>query len=467
MKNNIHILQVSLLILIIYCLAFISINYFPTAIFEDDVYFYFQIAKNILDLKQSTFDSISITNGYHPLWMIILTIIASPLKLFGFENTTFYSASFIFSGCLVWSLILLHLRSSALLLGGVLALYCGLCMETPLAALILIIIIKKVLNKQPISIYVYFLVFTRIDMLIALIPLLFIKNIKNKKNIIVAIILGIASVSLYHFLITDYPYSISSFIKSNNSIHSSIFEKFSENISSAGNIYRYSVLIIINILVIYAIYKKNIYYQKDTLIMWIMIILSSNIFVISHTFVSSVRDWYFTPSLIPILYLWSYVYIEKKLLFSNIYLKLFSKYSLNIVSLIGVILYVGYIHINLNDLKASKEFTDKLQKKELSGNLVYAYDGSAYLGWRLNGFHWIVNGDGYVNSFDYFHDVLKKNNLKKYMNSNNIKYYILNNSQKTNSPGLDYFLKESQYRLVLASRSSRPLTKFRLYEILD
>ena len=31
----------------------------------------------------------------------------------------------------------------------------------------------------------------------------------------------------------------------------------------------------------------------------------------------------------------------------------------------------------------------------------------------------------------------------------------------------DYFLKESQYRLVLASRSSRPLTKFRLYEILD
>ena len=212
MDNKIHKLQVSLLILTIYCLAFISINYFPNAIFEDDVYFYFQISKNILDLGQSTFDSISITNGYHPLWMIILTIIALPLKLFGFENPTLYSASFVFAGCLVWTLILMHLRSAALLLGGVLALYCGLCMESPLAALIMVIIIKNILNKKPVSIYVYFLVFTRIDALITVIPLLFIKNIKNRKYIIFAIILGIASVSLYHYLITDYPYSISSFI---------------------------------------------------------------------------------------------------------------------------------------------------------------------------------------------------------------------------------------------------------------
>jgi hypothetical protein len=40
--------------------------------YEDDAYFYFEIAKNIVELDQSTFDGHTITNGYHPLWLLIL-----------------------------------------------------------------------------------------------------------------------------------------------------------------------------------------------------------------------------------------------------------------------------------------------------------------------------------------------------------------------------------------------------------
>src|ERR1700752_1060436 len=41
----------------------------PRAFVQDDSYFYMQIASNIVGGAGSTFDGITPTNGYHPLWM--------------------------------------------------------------------------------------------------------------------------------------------------------------------------------------------------------------------------------------------------------------------------------------------------------------------------------------------------------------------------------------------------------------
>ena len=41
----------------------------PRAFFQDDSYFYMQIASNIASGAGSTFHGITPTNGYHPLWM--------------------------------------------------------------------------------------------------------------------------------------------------------------------------------------------------------------------------------------------------------------------------------------------------------------------------------------------------------------------------------------------------------------
>jgi len=38
---------------------------------RDDAYYYFKVAQNIAEGHGSTFDGINITNGYHPLWMLI------------------------------------------------------------------------------------------------------------------------------------------------------------------------------------------------------------------------------------------------------------------------------------------------------------------------------------------------------------------------------------------------------------
>jgi len=40
--------------------------------YDDDAFYYFQIARNIVSLHRSTFDGTHLTNGYHPLWMLTL-----------------------------------------------------------------------------------------------------------------------------------------------------------------------------------------------------------------------------------------------------------------------------------------------------------------------------------------------------------------------------------------------------------
>ena len=38
---------------------------------RDDAYYYFKVAQNVAEGNGSTFDGINITNGYHPLWMLV------------------------------------------------------------------------------------------------------------------------------------------------------------------------------------------------------------------------------------------------------------------------------------------------------------------------------------------------------------------------------------------------------------
>ncbi len=52
--------------------AFSDLHNFPNIWFtRDDAYYYFKVAQNISEGLGSTFDGINLTNGYHPLWMLI------------------------------------------------------------------------------------------------------------------------------------------------------------------------------------------------------------------------------------------------------------------------------------------------------------------------------------------------------------------------------------------------------------
>jgi hypothetical protein len=52
--------------------AFSDAQNFPRNWFDrDDAYYYFKVAQNISEGRGSTFDGVNLTNGYHPLWMLI------------------------------------------------------------------------------------------------------------------------------------------------------------------------------------------------------------------------------------------------------------------------------------------------------------------------------------------------------------------------------------------------------------
>lgn len=48
---------------------------------EDDAYYYTIVAKNLAATGHSTFDDQTLTNGYHPLWLLVLTLMAATIGL--------------------------------------------------------------------------------------------------------------------------------------------------------------------------------------------------------------------------------------------------------------------------------------------------------------------------------------------------------------------------------------------------
>ena len=68
---------------------------------EDDAYYYLKIARNIATSGVSTFDQQSLTNGYHPLWLLVLvvqdlTVGPSILVTLSLEAMLFAAAAFLF-----------------------------------------------------------------------------------------------------------------------------------------------------------------------------------------------------------------------------------------------------------------------------------------------------------------------------------------------------------------------------------
>lgn len=74
--------------LLLLCLFSISVipyiamyTFFTTShlFLNDDAFYYFQIAQNLHEGYGSTFDRINLTNGYHPLWLGVISLFATPL----------------------------------------------------------------------------------------------------------------------------------------------------------------------------------------------------------------------------------------------------------------------------------------------------------------------------------------------------------------------------------------------------
>src|SRR6186997_3194204 len=76
------------LVTLVPALAWLSAR-FPNLFFEDDAYFYLQIAWNLGRGAGSTFDGINVTNGYHLLWAALLVPFAAVIHALGLGKLAF------------------------------------------------------------------------------------------------------------------------------------------------------------------------------------------------------------------------------------------------------------------------------------------------------------------------------------------------------------------------------------------
>lgn len=93
-------------IVAVFAIAYAPVAWLVVNVVPDDGFYYFKIARNIVDGAGSTFDGVELTNGYHPLWMVVIL----PLfALFGDDAAMRLSLLlcgmlFIASGALLWSI---------------------------------------------------------------------------------------------------------------------------------------------------------------------------------------------------------------------------------------------------------------------------------------------------------------------------------------------------------------------------
>lgn len=120
---------------------------------EDDAFYYFQVARNIVAGFGSTFDQLNLTNGYHPLWQVLILPI---FALFKDLNTPVY--------CIIILQVLL-LLAAAWLVGDRLLKHRRYFAAALLAALVLANLRFSVLNglESPLLLFLAALFFCWLD----------------------------------------------------------------------------------------------------------------------------------------------------------------------------------------------------------------------------------------------------------------------------------------------------------------
>lgn len=122
----------------------------------DDAYYYMEVADRIVDGQGSTFDGINPTNGYHPLWMLVLVVIRSIAQTV--DKITFLRLALMAQSLLTAISLLLSwhifspLRPVALIAGFALLLRCYHspinAMETPLVMFAMLLMIWVMLRRK-------------------------------------------------------------------------------------------------------------------------------------------------------------------------------------------------------------------------------------------------------------------------------------------------------------------------------
>lgn len=449
----------------------------------DDAFFYIKPAYNYACGFGSTFDNLDKTNGYHPLWFLLLIIYyklilllnqnISPENLF---RATFYLHTVIviiivYISFRFWKYTGIKTRGSFVIL---LLLLTGFVfirdygMESHINCLIVsIYLLLKVIEINRLkdlilykSMLLCLLFLGRLDYIFPIIIFIIIGDIvsdyKNKpvKKIFVYFFSLLITVSVY--LILNY-YAFNSFVSTSARLLNSFPNMlFYENISKYS--YQYYNLRLIFIIIISII--SNIIFIKRILykIPVSKIFVFLNIFCIGLLFYimvtlsfnkEGVREWYLT---LP--------FYVCALLFCI----MMTKEKYNIIIILVLVIFTTIVsyktRFEFRTFEHIYGYAKRLESVTNKEDFIYQIDFTGIVGFFSN--RNIVNGDGLINSSKYY-EVLSSKKVKRYLIENKIKYlstYTYETINNSDSLYVDTWLQRISPLDTLTLKKSNIILKY-------
>ncbi|HEY5534230.1 MAG TPA: hypothetical protein VIL99_04720 [Ignavibacteria bacterium] len=475
-----------LLLILVFTLLIISFSAFLPFNFllnfsHDDAFFYIKTADNFSKGLGSSFDGVNSTNGYHPLYFLLLSFYFYLIHLFSNPSPEVLYRAIFFADSILIGLTLMIIYRILKFTDNyknkfflfipfflILTVIRDFGLETHLLSLLFFIYLYFIIRENLYGINYFYLklliipliFLTRTDYLYSVIPFIlasdyFLSRKENRKIYLIT--------NLFFLILTALIYySINYFFFGNiSTISAVIVNTFPQIvlIENIKNLFLYKnqfinqlprLLFVFSglILQIYYWYKKFKLLpvkEKNIFIVFFISSIGSFVFLLLHLMfnANSIREWYLTlPTLITAFQL-------------ALLLNLKSKYfaSLLIIFSLMFIIVLYFTRVQNDKFKSVYNYAKNLCNYVSENENIFQVDITGIVGFFSE--RKIVNGDGLINSFEYL-SYLKSGDINKYLQKYKIRYYSTFSVDSTDFRG-NYYFDKYLSRLKLNSNASFPL----------
>lgn len=400
---------------------------------NDDSYFYLKTALVFAREGKSSFDGINLTNGYHPLWFILLSFVYKFCLILGLNSgelllrITFIFTSLINLVSLLFvykftkgSLYLInkstHIIIYLLLIPLVLFYLIGLEVQIFILTLIILIyLLSKVFKGETDKILKVFLSFifsilflARVDLFWYVIAtILFFLIVRNKKLLkaqlklfIIPLLIFVAYILINKLIFHTY-YPISSYYKFSLNVSENL-KFFPLPLKDPIN-FSVLMLIIFFTLFYYLTGTSRITKNYDDIKLLEYLNMAFFLFLIVNFLLNSngVREWYYTFPMFTSILL--FIFSINKIRYHNLII-------LSVI--IFNIFYFLIFRTNYYNHNSAYKFAQRVKELLPKDSIIFQVDYSGLISFFSD--MQIINGDGLINSFDYY-KTLKEGKLSDYL----------------------------------------------------
>jgi hypothetical protein len=445
---------------------------------HDDSFFYLKIAKNFSEGFFSTFDKVSSTNGYHPLYLMTLSVYFSALRFLNISNpellfrftcilhvTIITLSIYFFIKAVISSKGRMNISELVFL---IMSSFCFIFMsdygtETHLSFLFYSLYLFIKFKKNPESrikiiinsVIIGFMFLIRIDYLVTLVPaMIFADYITSSRNNKVFVL----SADLFITLIFSVAYFTSnillfgslrtaSSIVLNSFPDILFFSNLKMLITDGKYLFNHTLkfaVILACLLYFFAFKTKNISHTGIVLLSAIAGLFLNLIIHLTYN-KYNIREWYISfPFFLVIILLISLLNFKSR------HILLLLNVSLTVIFIISLI--VG--RIIPSKWESSYEYAKSLNERTNENDLIYKYDYSGVVSFFSE--RNILNGDGFVNTVEYAEKYLQNPGITEYFFKTKINYLstISYDSIKYDANGNYIFSQNERFLNVLRFSNS-------------